>query len=163
MTRPVARDALTIFVDGDEVPGLIAYGLLPPRLDPALEFPAAAWIARPEPRSFTLHGTNWEIVGWEVPVVVWPNAAQFGDAVRDTLAALIAAGSRMAWIGAEGLPFCDPPALFDPDCMSGGVLAWMDDSGQFDCPLEPDAALSPIDDKALLRLRVHAAGLADAT
>jgi len=163
MTQVPARDALTIFIDGDEVPGLIVYGLLPPGTRHAAMFPSSAWIAQPEAATFTLHGSGWEVFGWEVPIVIWPTDVEFQEAGCATMSAMIRGGSRVAWIGAEGVPFCDPPELFSPDCMSGGVLGWMTDAGDFGCELDPDAPLSPVADDVLLRLRGHAKGLADAT
>ncbi|MEU4295010.1 hypothetical protein AB0E63_42880 [Kribbella sp. NPDC026596] len=160
MSRPLARDALTIFVDGEEVPGLIAYGLREPGLAmPA--FPSDAWIAQPEPQEFTLHGDRWEVVGWEIPVVIWPEASRLEGAVRATLDTLTQAGCRVAWIGAEGVPFCDPPDLFNPNCMSGSVLAWATDAGQGEFRIDPDAPVQPASDDRLESLRHHGSGLAD--
>lgn len=161
MTAALARDALTIFVAGDEKPGLIAYGLTSPESWQEVGFPAHAWFASPEPESFVLHDDNWLVYGWEIPIVRWPSGSAFDTAVWHTLEALIRSGCRVAWIGAEGVPFCDPPGLFDPECMSGGVLAWMTDDGRFECPLDPDRALTPISDDDLLGLRAHARVLAD--
>jgi hypothetical protein len=59
------------------------------------------------------------------------------------------------------VPFCDAPQLFDADCMSGGVLAWMTDAGAFGCPLDPDLPLVPVGDECLAMLRRHSVGLAD--
>lgn len=163
MSPSLARDSLTIFVDGDEVPGLIAYGLRPRGHYPPLVFPTDAWIAQPEALENRLYGDGWEVVMWEIPIVIWPVAADLREALRRTTGAMIDRGSRVAWVGAEGMPFCDPPQLFDPDCMSGGVLAWMTDLGDFDCNLDPDELLAPVSEDVLVRLRAHAKGLADCT
>lgn len=158
-----ARDSLTIFVDGDEVPGMIAYGLRSPGQDLVCEFPADAWTAHPAAAAASLlSGDGWEVVAWEIPIVVWPSAADLRAALRRTLGALIKGGCRVAWAGAEGVPFCDPPQLFDTECMTGGVLAWLLDTGDYDCDLDPDAPLAPKSDDVLVRLREHAKGLADA-
>ncbi|WP_159803243.1 hypothetical protein [Arthrobacter zhaoguopingii] len=159
---PPVRDSLTIFVDGEEVPGLIVYGLAAPSLDAVSGFPSEAWIASPSPEHFVLHGEGWKVFLWEVPIIIWPTGAAFQTAVRQTLQAMIDNGCRVAWIGAEGVPFCNPPALFDPECMSDGVLAWMTDTGHFDCPLDPDKPISPVAAEILCQLRTHAEGLADA-
>ena len=161
--RPSVREALKIVVDGDEIPGLIAYGLRRRDSPAAARFPADAWIAQPECTDFTLHGETWEVLMWEVPIIIWPAPSELQVALRTTLWALIEAGSRVAWIGALGLPFCDPPELLDPHCMSGGVLAWMTDTGAADCFIDPDASIMPVGDDVLLTLRTHAAGLADTT
>ncbi len=163
MIRPLARDCLTVFIDGDEEPGLIAYGVTSPGDWHDHGFPSEAWLATPEPGRFVLHGENWRVYGWEIPIAIWPTGPSFQSAVRQTLEALIRNGCRVAWIGAEGIPFCDPPGLFDPDCMSGGVLAWMTDDGGFNCPLDPDHIVSAASDIELLRLRAHSHGLSNAS
>lgn len=58
--------------------------------------------------------------------------------------------------------FCDPPELLTPDCMSGGVLAALTDAGDFRLAVRPDEPVAWLPDANLLRLRAHAAGLADA-
>lgn len=154
---------MTIFVAGDEVPGLIVYGLFAPGSERKVEFPSRAWISSPVPNEFRLFGDGWEVLTWEVPIDIWPTGERWRAAMGSTLEAMIERGGRVAWIGAEGVPFCDPPELFSPDCMSGGVLAWMTDAGDSDLPLDPDRPLTPITDDALRELRLRARGLADAT
>jgi hypothetical protein len=163
MTARLARDSLIIVVDGDEVPGLTIYGLATRGSLPPIEFPADAWLGAPEVGQYTLHGETWEVPTWDVPIIIWPTADGLAAALRVTLKAMIVGGCRVAWVGAEGLPFCDPPQLFDPACMSGGVLAWMTDAGDFDCPLDPDRPVTRASDEVLLALRSHARGLADVT
>lgn len=160
----LARDSLTIFVDGDEVPGFIVYGLFEPGSERPVDVPSGAWISPPEPGSFRLFGDEWEVLTWEIPIDVWPTGERWQRAVRMTLQAMVDRGARIAWLGAEGVPFCDPPELFSPDCMSGGVLGWMTDSGEYSCELDPDRPIARVaDDDMLLKLRFHARGLADAT
>lgn len=163
MTALPARDCLTIFVEGKEVPGLIVYGLAVLGSRHQTGFPSNAWRAVSQVDVYTLRGEAWEVGTWDVPIIIWPAREEFVAAVRLTLGAMIEGGCRVAWVGAEGLPFCDPPQLFDPDCMSGGVLAWMTDDGTFDCPLDPDSPLAPVPDAQLRVLRGHSKGLADAT
>lgn len=152
----IARDALSIVVERVEHPGFIAYGLLGVGERPEIAFPIDAWSTSTSPNSLALHGDGWRVHLWEVPIVVWPTRAHFREAVRQTLEALVVNGCRVAWIGAEGLPFCDPPGLFDTSSMAGGVLAWMTDDGHFVCPLDPDRELVPVDNDDLRRLRAHA-------
>lgn len=158
---PLARDALTIFVDGEEVPGLIVYGLAAPGQWRSVTFPSDSWPATRRIEESMLHGEAWQVAMWEVPIIIWPSAEELAGAARVSLKAMIDGGCRVAWIGAEGVPFCDPPQLFDPDCMSGGVLAWMTDVGDFECPLDPDRPLEPVGDDRLQSIRSHAQGLAD--
>jgi hypothetical protein len=154
---------LVIVSDGEEVPGLTTYGLTARGGWRSSEFPSDAWVATPEISEFMLYGVTWEVMTWDVPITIWPTGDEFVRAVRRTLNAMIEGGCRVAWVGAEGFPFCDPPSLFDPACMSGGILAWMTDAGDFDCPLNPDRPVIRVGDDVLLALRSHARGLADAT
>jgi hypothetical protein len=162
MARP-AREVLVIVADGEEVPGLTTYGLTTRAGWRSSEFPADAWVTAPEISEFMLYGVTWGIMTWDVPITIWPTGDEFVRAVRRTLRAMIEGGCRVAWVGAEGFPFCDPPGLFDPACMSGGVLAWMTDAGDFDCPLDPDRPVTWVRDEVLLALRSHTRGLADVT
>lgn len=125
MTATRARDALVVIVDGDEVPGITIYGLAGRGRRRAAAFPGEAWIGEPDIHEFVLHGDAWEIIAWDLPILVWPTGNELRTAVRVALASLVGAGCSVAWVGAEGLPFYDPPGLFDPTCISGGVLAWM--------------------------------------
>lgn len=161
LMRRLARDSLVVVVDGEEIPGLIFYGLAAPGSRRPGVFPSSRWRSAPPVVEFLLHGEAWEVVAWELPVIIWPLGDEFVDAVRSTLDALIRQGCRVAWAGAEGVPFCDPPQLFDPACMAGGVLAWMTDDGAFGCPLHPDLPIASADAECLYMLRNHSRGLAD--
>lgn len=163
MTAKCARDVLVVLADGEEVPGITVYGLASRGRRRPVTFPADVWIGAPAVEEFVLHGDAWEITTLDLPILVWPAAKELGSAIHASLAALIEAGCPVAWIGAEGLPFCDPPRLFDSRCMSGGVLAWMTADGQFECQVDPNGPVSPISDQQLETLRHHAQGLADAT
>lgn len=167
MTAPPAREVLTIFAGGsEEVPGLSFYGLTgDARTRDHPPFPQSRWPMAPVPEPTSLHGEGWRVLSWDLHVAAWPRGQAFREAVLETLQALIDVGCRVAWVGAEGIPFCDPPGLFDPDCMTGGVLAWLTSDGWFGCPLDPDQPLEPAPDRQLLRLRQWAGWLAtnDAT
>ena len=162
MSSRLARDSLVVIVDGDEVPGITIYGLARRGERSPVVFPDDGWFGGPALDEFVLRGEAWEIPTWDLPILVWPTADGLAAALRVSLAAVIESGCSVAWVGAEGLPFCDPPQLFDPGCMSRGVLAWMTAQGQFGCALDPDGPISPISDHELLMLRQYARGLADA-
>lgn len=156
-----ARDALTVFVDGDELPGIMVYGLASRGMRTPRAAPDGVWPGAASIEEVSLHGERWEVVIWEIALAEWPARDAWKAAIRNALRAHIEAGCVVSWVGAEGIPFCDPPELFDVACMSGGVLAWMtaDDA---DCPLDPDGELVPVDDRVLEGLRQTAGGLADA-
>lgn len=157
---PMVRDVLTVVSGGEEFPGVIAYGLFRPGDRRSDGIPQLRWQDLHATDEFVLRGEAWEVVGWEFAFDAWPESAEWTSAIRATLAAHLDAGCRVAWIGAEGIPFCDPPRLFEPTCMSGGVLAWMT-AEEFECPLDPDQPLVPVSDETLELLREHAKGLAD--
>jgi hypothetical protein len=161
MTSTLARDSLVVIADGDEVPGITIYGLARRGGWGLVVFPAHVWFGEPAVDEFVLRGDAWEIPTWDLPILIWPAVDGMAAALRVSLAAVIESGCSVAWVGAEGLPFCDPPQLFDPRCMSGGVLAWMTAAGDFGCGLDPNGPISPISDQQLSMLRQYAHGLAD--
>ena len=162
MSPLVARDALVVFVAGEEVPGVIVYGLMKPGSRREVAFPLDVWISASAQDDYVLRGEGWQILTWDVQVDVWPLGDRWSIALRRTLQAMIASGACVAWIGAEGVPFVDPPELFLPERMSGGVLAWMTDDGASGGSLDPDFPLAPVSDEQMLGLRFHCRGLADA-
>lgn len=157
-----ARELLTVIWNGEIVPGITFYGLTWPGRWARDKFPGSSWPAGTQAKESQLHGTDWEVIVWDVAVSSWPKGQAWRRAVHDSTAQLLAGGSVVAWLGREGY-FCDPPDLFSPKCMSGGVLAAMTSAGDFDCAVDPDESLRHLGDEALLRLRLQAKGLADAS
>ena len=157
---PPAREVLTVFVDGQERSGITLYALRPSGAIDLLELPRDEWSAS-ETRQFRLHGEGWEVVGWDLALSDWPRGNEWTEAIRRALGALVRGGAVVAWVGAEGLGVAQPPDLFDPDWMTGSVLAAMTSAGHFLCPTDPDLPIRPVDDEGLLLLRQHARGLAD--
>lgn len=160
--EPPARETLTVFVAGEELPGVIVYGLRGPGLPP-IEFPSREWQLSHDPQPFRLHGDSWEVIGWDLAVATWPSAEDWPRVIERTLSAILATGCMVAWLGAEGCPFSDPPDLFSPDWMDGGVLAALTAQGDFLCPLSPDEPLRTLSTTDLELLRARAVGLADAS
>jgi hypothetical protein len=156
----VARTNLTIFMEGQESPGVIVYGLGAPgsiKVEPS----AYEWAARRTTSVGQLSGHNWQVVLWEVRLVPWPNGSAWDEVLERTLDSMLDAGATIAWVGAEGIPFADPPDLFTPEHMHGGVLVWRSTDGGGG-QLDPDRPLSPVPDEELNQLRAEARGLADA-
>jgi hypothetical protein len=157
--KPPLREVATVVRGGIQTSGLSFYGLMSDVEHAAV--PVAAW---PEDTTFTtswLHGQGWHVLIWDVALDRWPEAASFKSALAATFSSLVAAGSIVAWVGREGY-FCDPPQLFDPLCMSGGVLAAvLRDSQRQWVNLDPDSPMSPVSDEILLELRRASAGVAD--
>lgn len=156
----LARTNLTIFAEGQEVPGVIIYGLGPPgaiKVEPS----TLEWTARRTTSLGQLSGPGWQVVLWEVRLTPWPAGREWDELLETTLVSMLDAGAAIAWVGAEGLPFADPPDLFAAEHMHGGVLAWRTPDGGGG-QLDPDEPLSPIPDEELILLRAEARGLADA-
>lgn len=159
---PPAREVLTVFVDGEERPGVTLYALLRPGADDLPEPLEELWPSA-DVRRFHLRGESWEVRGWDLALNGWQRGENWREVIRETLGLLIRGGAIVAWVGAEGLGVADPPDLFDPSFMSGSVLASMTSGGDFTCPTDPDHPVHPVDDEGLMQLRHHAQGLADAS
>lgn len=159
--HPPAREQLEIIWHGDQVPGITLYGLCPRGSRLEKPFPESLWPWGVETGSSVLHNEHWEVIVWDVAIAAWPPSEEWESAIRGTLQWLVSSGASVAWVGLEGF-FCDPPDLFSPSCMSGGVLAALTAKGEFLCPLDPHAQLATLTDAELLRLRDASAGLSDA-
>jgi hypothetical protein len=155
-----AKEKLTIFSDGEELPGIIVYGLAAPATLSAT-LPPDHWDGGQHISTFTLVGEQWEVVLWEIPLSRWPSGPQWQHALSRILETMINQGARVVWVGAEGIPFADPPDLFDPRYMAGAVLTWLTEDGQRGRPFDPDQPLSPATAAELTFLRQFARGLAD--
>lgn len=160
--KPPAREKLSVFLDGEEAPGLTFYGLISRYEWKGEDFPVSIWPDGSRAEAFKLYGDTWEIPCWDVALGAWLAGAPWREAVRATLQWFIAQGCVVGWMSAEGRPFCDPPGLFDPDCMSGGVLASLTPRGEFLCPIDPNEPIRAVDDVAMRELRLYTARLGDA-
>lgn len=133
---------MKIVVGGEEVPSVIAYGIRAAEADDPPNSPgrSGSWRAsrrssfRAVRRGRFRCGRN--LVRTRLPPV------QLQRATTSTLARLIQAGCRVAWIAVEGLPFCDPSHLCDPGCMSGSVLAWMAEESVGECWINLSAPIA---------------------
>lgn len=152
-TTPTTAKSLGIFWEGEEVDGVTIYGYWhgskpePPKLD-LPEWPAAQ--ARPS----RLEGPSWTVWLWDIRVDEWPEPPRWRDAVQRTLRRVMASGAEVAWCGLEGM-FVEPPGLFDPVEMSGGVWAAVDKAGHTFGPPMLDAAFRPLNDQQLSTLRAN--------
>ncbi len=158
--RRPAREILTVINGGEFRPGLSFYGLGRPGLHQP-RFPQEVWPEETEYHVSRLHGDAWQVMVWDVALLRWPYGEEWWRALHATLAAFIDMCYLVAWVGGEGY-FCDPPDLFDPSCMSGGVLAAVTKEYDFTRTLDPNAPLRPLSDEQMLQLRQSAEGLADA-
>ncbi len=157
--RPPAREDLVIYWDGEEVAGFTVHAL---RRRSRIEIPRlhpVRWVRDAAIKSSALHGKHWEVCVWDVRIEVWPRAADFAEAIQQVLYGLIGDGFAVAWIGLEGY-IADPPLLFAPQAMSGGVLAACSDQTGFLSVLDLDAPLQTLSDVELGALREASGELA---
>ena len=154
-----AREQLTIIWNGEEVPGLMIYGLFHPGLDEAAAFPEDRSVWGVDVGRYVLTGNRWRVVFWNVAVAGWPSGDMWTGAVRGTLEAIVNAGAQASWIGLLG--FCDPPDLFDPAHMSRAVVAAMTADKTFRCAIDPDIPLASLTDDELLWPRRATDGLSN--
>lgn len=160
--RPPLREVMTVIRDGLQTPGLSFYGLFRTvDHERELAFPTASWPHGTGHASSSLWGEGWGVLIWDVALPNWPRNDSFRSAMLDTFAAMLNAGSVVTWVGREGY-FCDPPQLFLPGYMSGGVLAAETSGGEMWLDLDPDSPLEALPDAVLVRLRTASAGLSDA-
>jgi hypothetical protein len=156
-----ARETLTIVANGEIHAGVIAYGLRSAATRVRANFPFHAWPEEISLNEGSLHGQAWEVLLWEIQIDRWPERHAWKDAIKETLADLVDAGAVVAWLGSEGHPYVDPPDLFKPEHMTGGVLAALTKAGEFWSPFDPDMPAGTLSDDDLLRLRAASKGLSD--
>lgn len=162
MNQAPARDIMRIFVDGNETPGFILYGLAHrARLEPGMQM--ITDIGTRQEGTYLLTGDRWEVLICEISVVQWPVPSAWEALIASLLDQMVRAGAVVAWIDIEGAPFADPPQLFAETSMSGAVLAWITDKGESGGRLKLDEPLHAASREDLDRLRHATHGLADAT
>jgi hypothetical protein len=157
-----ARESMVVFWDGEESPGFLAYGLSRPGPWNGGPFPVDLWPKDTEAEPWVLYGDRWQVFLWTVRLPAFPSNRPWTEAAHKSLEWIINGGCKVAWLGAEGLPFCDPPSLFSPTEMQNGVIAALRSSGEFLCPLDPDEPMRFLTDAEMAQLRTYAVGLADA-
>jgi hypothetical protein len=144
----------------EETSGFVVYGLGFPHSvnrEPSVELPDLGRIDRVS-RYF---GDHWEVIRWDIEISRWPTGVEWRHALAAIFEAMISAGAKVVWVGSETSPFSDPPTLFHPDYMTGGVFAWQTDDGRSGGQLDPENPLVPASVEELVALREYAKGLAD--
>lgn len=152
--RPLTKDALRVLFEGEERPGVsfYAYWQGVPQIEQEPEFPLKVWPTGSRVKHHRLFGESWTVLNWDLAVKDWPPRAAWPKLLRQTLKTFTKAGARIAWCGLEGF-FADPPSLFSPREMSGGVYAALTTELGFLCSSLLDQPLEPLSDEVLLKLR----------
>lgn len=154
MMQATTRNSLSIFWGGEERGGILAYGLWPRRPVSPPRFPQEAWPEHTEWKSVRLGGEGWFVCLWEILISTWPHANEWAITINETLKAFTDAGAEVAWCGIEGY-FVDPPSLFAPSEMSGGVWALLRSDGALYGPPELDLPFATLPDEVLIQAREH--------
>jgi hypothetical protein len=156
MDTVLTEDALTILWDGHERSGILAYEYWPgpasvgaPRV--------AAWPSGTETKAFVLRDIEhdppgWTVIEWTILVCQWPPVGAWFSLIESILVGLCEGGASVAWCGLEG-HFADPPSLFLPCEMSGGVWASYHPRIGFACSAMLGDPFAGLHDSHLERLR----------
>jgi hypothetical protein len=152
MKPDLTENSLGIFWDGDEVAGITAYGYWKVKISTQPLFPKDLWPPSTLFKTSYLRGEDWKVCVWDIRIFDWPSPQDWENTLKGTLAAMIEAGARVAWCGLEGL-FADPPSLFDPNEMSGGVYAVLTKEYGFQCSAHLGQPFQALPDEILLKLR----------
>jgi len=96
MSRPL-NEILTVFMDGEFVPGVMLYGLDSNADDGEPCFPYGAWPWLAGLKTFVLGGEHWRVRLWEIALPEIPSPELLWDATATTLGVLIDAGCLTAW------------------------------------------------------------------
>lgn len=147
-----AKDTMVVFVNGEEVPGFLLYGIFPAGADPwPSELPAQVLADR-----YDLDGVTWRVCIWTVRVTDWVTRAEWQAAVSRLLTSIIEQGAQVSWLASEGAAFVNPPWLFHPAKMSGGVYAYLTATGRYACPVDTGQLWTVVADQELQQLRLEA-------
>lgn len=153
-----SQDRLGIFWDGEEVDGVTFYSICDPSICCLAEFPLEIWPEGTEVRPSLLSGDGWLVHLWDVRVPDWRTVMCWKELVGRTLGSVLVDGCSVAWLALEEC-FVDPPDLFLPEFMSGGVLAVVTQQGFSVAPADLDEPLTALSDQEMLIVRSHAGGI----
>lgn len=139
---------LGVFWDGDEVDGVLCYGLWRDHIAAEPLFPRVVWPQHTECRPWHLAGDGWIILLWTIRMAKWPLPGEWESTLRRTLQCFHDQGAVIGWCGIEGR-FVEPPLLFEPDEMSGGVYAASTADGWFRCAARLGSRFEALSDEDL--------------
>ena len=153
----MTEKSLGIFWEGEERAGLTIYGLFRDEKVEAPTVPLYLWPNGCECKSGKLSGEFWAVWLWDIRVDKWPKKTKWLNTLSRTLKTMIDQGATIAWAGLEGF-FAEPPNLFHPDYMSGGIWAIYMDNGNFICNAKIGEPFKVLEDTVLKHLFEHYSG-----
>lgn len=114
------------------------------------EFPTFLWPEKTESKKHKLFGDDWVIWLWDVKFSTPPE--EWKKVTKDTLSYFIKYNAKISWCGLDGY-FSEPPELFDPNEMSGGVYAALTPDDLFICHTDLHTEYRPLTDDELIFLK----------
>jgi len=156
---PLTEDALGVIWNGEERAGILLYGY---RQGAGPTDPFEVVLPWPDPNESRMMSLSdihhdppvWTILEWTVLLSVWPAAADRLPLLESALAEVCRRGATVAWAGLEG-HFADPPSLFLPEEMSGGVWASYSPRIGLRCAARLGEPFGTLDDACLAELRAQ--------
>ncbi|MDA8139247.1 MAG: hypothetical protein M0036_11405 [Desulfobacteraceae bacterium] len=147
----ITEESLGIFWEGKETKGITIYGLFQGNIIEAPIPPMNIWPDGCNYKSQKLVGSNWTVWLWDIIIVKWPEKSDWINIIRRTLKIMIDFGASIGWAGLEGF-FTEPPNIFNPEHMSGGVWAAYTYDDIFHCNAEIGEQFKALDDNIMREL-----------
>ncbi len=141
-----------IFWNGEEVDGITIYGFFTGEKTEELDTPINIWPLSSEFKHSQLSGDNWTVWLCDIRIKEWPEKSAWLNAIERTFEVMIHHGAIVSWAGLEGF-FVEPPDLFKPELMSGGVWAIKMRDGRFVCNSRIGESFETLEDSILNRIR----------
>ncbi len=152
MTEQNTEKSLGIFWDGEEVDGVTIYGLFAGAKSEEPIAPSGVWPENCDFKINKLSGDDWTVWLWDVRINEWPKKTEWFNTIKRTLETMIHQGASVAWCGLEGF-FVEPPDLFKPEFMGGGIWAAYTIDGDFICKAQIGEIFETLDDSILKKIR----------
>lgn len=146
--KQLTEESLGIFWNGEEVDGLTIYGYFDYKKDDAPVISSDIWKDNYEIKTHKLFGDDWTVWLWDIRINKWPEQKEWLNFIKSILHKMIKQGASLSWAGLEG-HFVDPPDLFKPEFMRGGVWAVYTKLGGFYCEAQLGRVFKTLDDSIL--------------
>jgi len=150
----ITKDILGIYWDSilGEVDGQTFYVLFNENNITKPIFPLEIWPHGTEIKEQKIYGKNWDI--WIIDVKYSSIPENWKKTTKETLLYLIKNNASIGWCGLDGY-FSDPPGLFNPQEMSGGVYAALTLDNKFICHTDFYDEYKPLLDEELIMLKKY--------
>jgi hypothetical protein len=98
LSKPL-EEILTVYMGGDEAPGVLLYGLDSTANDTEPRFPDSAWPWLVALKTYIFSGKRWRVRLREVALSAIPSPEILWNATTTTFGVFIDAGCLVAWMG----------------------------------------------------------------